>query len=397
MMLTWNRLSNRMPMKMKQDWQLPKPGGSYEVGAIQMTFTDSSRQDALCPGGLRMIPVIAWYPARDVSGCAIKPYISKILDETLTAIRTNAFLDAQVSTEQKTYPVILFSHGFTMYNESNTMQMEELASRGYIVFSVGHIGEGTYELPGGVGSDTDDARCRELSSEMVPLMKYYLDYIAAIQQDKERVHLDELGEYLDRCKISMAKNNIWAEDTEFVIERIAAGDVAILAGHADLEQLGIFGMSFGGSVALHLAITDKRVKACIDLDGMLYSEYYKEPLRIPTMILQNGDAKTKNYMRTFYQISLSDAFLMTIKTSNHANFTDLSVLAENNETITQEVNGEKFEQVMFGAIDGERMEELLNGYVVAFFDRYLKGQASPLLTQPVDDEEISYEFKLEAF
>lgn len=64
--------------------------------------------------------------------------LSTSLFDHLGLVKTHSYRDAALSDAQPTYPVLVFSHGFWGAPGQNTVQMEELASHGYVVFSVGH-------------------------------------------------------------------------------------------------------------------------------------------------------------------------------------------------------------------------------------------------------------------
>ena len=51
----------------------------------------------------------------------------------LGLMKSNAFMEAQLSDSEERYPVLLFSHGLSGFRNQNTFEVEELASQGYIV------------------------------------------------------------------------------------------------------------------------------------------------------------------------------------------------------------------------------------------------------------------------
>ncbi|MBN2246460.1 MAG: hypothetical protein JW755_11520 [Candidatus Aminicenantes bacterium] len=53
-------------------------------------------------------------------------------------MKTNSSRDVPISSKEKKYPVLIFSHGWGEHYSQNTILMEELASHGYIVFSIAH-------------------------------------------------------------------------------------------------------------------------------------------------------------------------------------------------------------------------------------------------------------------
>lgn len=62
------------------------------------------------------------------------PFLFSHLDQ----VHTKSYQDVSLSTAQSSYPVRVFSHGWTGYHAHNTCQMEELASHGYIIFAPEH-------------------------------------------------------------------------------------------------------------------------------------------------------------------------------------------------------------------------------------------------------------------
>ena len=94
--------------------------------------------------------------------------IPKFLSRQATLVKTHAILDAPPAEGQA--PVLIFSHGYTGYIAQNTPQVEELASRGYVVASIGHTGEAAaVPFPDGriipIDSAVLDAQLAELKAQ----------------------------------------------------------------------------------------------------------------------------------------------------------------------------------------------------------------------------------------
>ncbi|NLN65073.1 MAG: hypothetical protein GX144_06650 [Clostridiaceae bacterium] len=133
--------------------QLPAPIGSYSVGSTHMSFMDLSREEIFTQtSDNRNVTVQIWYPASNTEGKQVARWISSReaiglfskyrnlpdLFGHFTLVKTHSTLNVDVCEAEEQYPVILFSGGGAMFNGQNVIQMEELASRGYIVFAVGH-------------------------------------------------------------------------------------------------------------------------------------------------------------------------------------------------------------------------------------------------------------------
>ena len=54
----------------------------------------------------------------------------------------------------------------------------------------------------------------------------------------------------------------------------------------DLNQIGMFGHSYGGATAVQMLMKDDRIKAAVNMDGTLYGEKIEETgVEKPLMIL----------------------------------------------------------------------------------------------------------------
>ncbi len=113
----------------------------------------------------------AWYPANPGTQNKMAPYLrkpevtgpafSKLYLQSLpkklgtfsqasmdkiVSWKTHSFLEAPLAGGEERYPVVIFSHGFAGSSAQNTAQMEDLASHGYVVFSISHTHEAVVTL-----------------------------------------------------------------------------------------------------------------------------------------------------------------------------------------------------------------------------------------------------------
>ncbi len=140
---------------------LPAPTGPHRIGTTWRVVTDSTRKERFAdvPDAVRELPVKLWYPAAgDATGPpgayaapeSMTTLLPLALNQRLRRVKTHAIADAPMAGPRA--PVLVFSHGYGGYAEQNTVQMEELASRGYVVASIAHPGEAAWApLPGGRG------------------------------------------------------------------------------------------------------------------------------------------------------------------------------------------------------------------------------------------------------
>jgi len=86
-----------------------------------------------------------------------------------------------------------------------------------------------------------------------------------------------------------------------------------------------------------------------------------------------------------FEIALGPAYAVRIAGSEHFNYADFSIMSP-----LYQMTG------LLGPIEGYRMLEITEAYLLAFFDKYLKGQAAPLLDAPADDyPEVEFKKKNE--
>ena len=126
----------------------------------------------------------------------------------------------------------------------------------------------------------------------------------------------------------------------------------------DLDKIGVFGMSMGGIASTEVCLKDKRIKACINIDGGLCTSAIDRKIQTPFMFLNSK--RFLGYGHLFTSSSITDCYSLSVKNSDHYNFTDYSIYPY--------PPTERF----MGTIDGNKTIEIMNTMVLAFFDKYLK-------------------------
>jgi hypothetical protein len=150
----------------------------------------------------------------------------------------------------------------------------------------------------------------------------------------------------------------------------------------DLNKLGVFGMSYGGSTACQIAFEDRRVKAAINMDGgMPLGDSIDNSFHIPVMFMKSEPASTvfEGTNRKMIEYMMGRArnpfYSIVVSGARHGNFTDISIFSPVLRYVSKFV----------GNIDGHKMLNIMNSYVVAFFDKHLRRIDSPLLNSPSAD------------
>ena len=192
---------------------------------------------------------------------------------------------------------------------------------------------------------------------------------------------------------------IRSRDASFVldsIEKMEANDPAgLLTGHIDLERVGIFGSSFGGTTAAETCWLDQRFKAGASLDGMVAGTSSKRGTRAPFLFMFEGDdpaltpgialARLKparrrqieftrdQFARIKASLSEYGGYWMTIQRANHSNFFDFPFFSPLKQT----------------NVNPGRVSRILGQYLLAFFDKHLSGIEQPVLENSKEGPETS--------
>ncbi len=138
---------------------LPTPAGSFAVGRAIYDWTDDAHSDALAPvpGTKRELLVWIWYPAAPGPSGAVMdgylpaqmrapappasgPLIFRLLSQVfglltrdLSKVHGHSARDADVSPQQRSYPVVIMRAGASLEVWNYSTLAEDLASHGYVV------------------------------------------------------------------------------------------------------------------------------------------------------------------------------------------------------------------------------------------------------------------------
>ena len=256
--------------------QLVNPSGEFGIGRISFDWVDRARP-ATCPGdaqaearGHREMMVYLWYPSplprREARGAYV-PLANEIDGQVSTRtiahdeygatwplmlsgeVYSHALENAPVANSPHRFPLVLFSHGLGSSEFSYSALIEDLVSHGYAVAGIEHpCSTDMVAFPGGrVAVPHREAMPAGLSSDkrMQWMMAGALDGIAE-----------------------------GAADDRFVLDKIAELNAGgsrsfVLAGKLDLRRVAALGHSAGGAIAARACQLDRRIRACVDLEGQL--------------------------------------------------------------------------------------------------------------------------------
>ena len=273
--------------------------------------------------------------------------------------------------------MVLFSPGFGASRQLNTAQIEDLASRGYVVVSIDHTYEApVVEFPGGRMARQVPWFASEDPNVQSVLYKRAIDARVA----DTRFVLDRLAA-LERSRRPGGSQRRWP---------------AGLRGALDLSRVGMFGYSYGGYAAGEAMLYDRRIDAGINLDGTMAhgfgasqewpyapGEVVKRGLDRPFLLFGNtgnnhlgptGDPSWQQFWANQRAWKLD----LTLRGSTHESFSDIQVVWPQ---ITPRLLPATFEPVI-GTIDPDRSIAAQRAYIASFFDLHLRGRDNHLLDGP---------------
>lgn len=354
-------------------FHLPKPTGDYSVGTKMIYLTDESRDEIFTEekGDKRDISVKVWYPCDNVVGIPEDYWEDKrigrginssmglpgfILDH-LSLVKSHSYRGMAISENKDKFPVVIYSHGLQSYLVQNRILMEELASQGYIVFSIGH--------------NYDAAAIIDKSGDAVYFSKTLLnEMIDEWTQNKELYNKEHTGENVrEIIKASTIDNRnmtIRAGDILYFLDYLPGYNKAFLNNKVDFKNIGIVGHSYGGGTAVEVLINDERVKAGISMDGYPYGSLaFGGEVEQPFMFLSRE--RVNDWTSVFKGSFNGDLYALVIRDTEHMDFTDTPIYSPIMSLIG--FNGKH---------NGHRIIKIVNSHVIDFFDFYLKDDIEKL-------------------
>lgn len=362
---------------------LPAPDGPHAVGSRSFSLVDESRNDAYfdAPKENRELSLQVWYPG--VLDGVFEPSVRTLWEELyrgpldpvallagyLRGIETHSYRNIPLLPSESAFPVIVFSHSLGLTAEQNTPLMEHLASHGYVVIGITHTRMAMRVISSqGAAIYPHPERYREAFADGAALDPQEFDERAAqVTSAAQRAEIVfELGERATKLNEQVA---IRVADMRFVLDVIEApakapADLASLLGRVDADRIGLMGMSIGGATVIDLCKSDTRCRAGVNLDGGLFGEYQRQPLRQP--FLSMVSAPNQPFGEHLLVNSLSDYYEVLVEGAGHGDFCDMTFLLPVMKWLGAN-----------GPIDPWRAVDIVNAVTREFFDAYLRGGSTP--------------------
>ncbi|NND84640.1 MAG: hypothetical protein HKN46_05770, partial [Acidimicrobiia bacterium] len=340
---------------------LPEPGGPYAIGTTSFELTDPERLEpyGALAGEPRRIMVQAWYPAADDGEvvpwtpeiATIGPVIAGQRGLPSFLFSHTRHIDA-TATEGATvldgsWPVIVYSHGWTGFRTVAPDQAEALASHGFIVLAPDHT-------HGAVATTLADGTTVTYDPDALP-------------------EFEDVGEaaYVEATELLVAT---FTGDIELALDAIAnaEGPAADLGAVADTDTVGVFGHSTGGGAAARFCIEDERCDALVGLDAWVEpipDDLRSVPLDVPSRFLRSeGWTGTPNDELLGEMVSLaSSADRWSIPGAEHNDFTFVAYVFP----IAHYLG-------LRGPIDTDTVIGITNATLTDFFGHHLNGAPPPI-------------------
>jgi hypothetical protein len=365
--------------------RFPKPTGPYGVGTrIYPGWTDGTRPEPFTAETKDHRQVVAqvWYPTHatgprqryiehreTIAAVAAHFHAPAFLLRNIEHAPTHAVTNAPAARGR--FPLLLNPTGFFAFRDASLFWIEELTSHGYVVVGLDHPGSATATV-------LRDGRV--IPSMDVSQFKRYMPL--ALSQV-----FDPTPE-MNGMPLPGGIIPFLAEDLRFALDKIAALDREdpVLAGHIDVEQAGVFGVSLGGYTGPEACRLDPRFRACLVADAGQTAAVVREGLQQPVMIMSRDAeifrqeraraggwpepeiAHTIHDQRALFERNRGDAYYVTMNRMYHVNWTDAPIWTP----IFRWMG-------LAGPIDPYRGFAETNAYTLAFFDRYLKARPSRFL------------------
>jgi predicted dienelactone hydrolase len=374
-----------------QSLDYPAPTGPYAIGTGEFRLTDRSRLELFTESGddRREILVRVSYPAVDgdhprdtipgIAALIVGALWPNPITASWGAIPTHAKRGAPVATAQQRYPVLIFSHAMGGYPEQNTVLIEHLASHGYVVMAVNHAFlSADFELTDGsrIGIEVllrpnpfPNSEQQELEEQAV---RAKLGDGQPLSTAERTALIRQLAAINPRSNERWTeRHRVFSDDQRFLLDSLSALPAdSLLGGRLDLDRVGVFGMSSGGTASHMTCAVDRRCRAGLNLDGFQPLLLDLPPLQAPFMHMSSGDGLS---YAIAHERSQAASYLVRVEGTAHLSFTD-DVL-----TLHRLKRLGSFGSEVLGTIDAERMVRLVNDYALAFFNESLLGRPDPLL------------------
>ncbi|MBS4033281.1 MAG: hypothetical protein KGZ85_02345, partial [Ignavibacterium sp.] len=183
----------------------------------------------------------------------------------------------------------------------------------------------------------------------------------------------------------------WAGDMSFLLDQLEGWNEAEghpFAGKLDLNRVGVYGHSTGGGAAIQFCGTDMRCKAVLGMDPFMRpvsAEVIRDGVNQPSFFMFSQgwadiiDSKNNTLFNLFLPNVSDSRGVISIDGTRHFDFSDLPLLSP----IAPQLG-------LKGPLSGARVIEIVNAYLLGFFEGTLNGQVSGLFGNTSPYAEVKF-------
>ncbi|KAG8991212.1 hypothetical protein FRB94_012684 [Tulasnella sp. JGI-2019a] len=318
------------------------PFNSTEKRAVEITvyYPSSGQNDGTCPAGTDFAP---YMPA---AMAALADQSLGIPSGTMESIFTDTCLGAPaVSSDQRNLIVMSTGLGVTrlVYQTYTTA----LAAHGYVVIGIDH-----------------------------PYDAEIVEY-----PDGRLVFAAPLNDSDPAAITSIVETRI--KDVQFVLDQVCGNKDLTQSIPVDcgVRKVGMFGHSLGGATTADMTIIDQRIAGGVNLDGAFFPTQSGPDVSPDTPFLviaaeghnETNDPTYGDWFKT-PTANASKRFIATVVGTKHLTFTDYPILLDVLNFPRSSLPAD--EAALLGTIDGQRISEIIQVSLDAWFDLILKGEAA---------------------
>jgi dienelactone hydrolase len=320
--------------------------GPFQVMAVNAALLASAANDSA-------IFVQIWYPT------AANLPATDLLSEAATPVAYSRVMDdRRLPDSGSQFPILLYAPWNGGLKDDNASTAAELASHGYVVMAIDDIDR--------------DPRSPTATDDWQPLT---LDFSSA-------------EAFKTTLRIGDRKVRRQAEKALVALDRLKASANADWRARIQFDRIGFFGFSFGGATAAEAGTFDRRVVAVANLDGGLFGRAALGALDRPFLVILSEGAvfpavrklQSSNPNKRFEAVLDARDLREEMRLVNRPGGFGYRVLESFHENFSDEVFKRRFSKAWVFA-DPYRVKAIRDAYLLAFFDTYVRGIASRLLTQ----------------
>jgi uncharacterized repeat protein (TIGR03803 family) len=338
----------------------PQPTGPYPVGTFSMLLTNTNRSNA-------KFMTTFWYPAVAQAGVLPAKYVEPQVTSgsygsygsQIAAFFSHSLSNAPIATNLASYPVVLYDPSWGGQRRENADKTEELASWGYVV----------------VGLDTSDTTI-SVFPPSVSFPNGEIVYGQTIENTIAGVTAAIEGRLLD---------------LQFVLDELESLNASDprLGSRLDLDKIGAFGWSMGGSTVAQLCLRDPRCKAGAGIDWFyIETDVRTKPLNVPWLYFRSDDGPDPDPNNPLpdgspddrlevFKVQVTNAYWAKLVSTIHPSFSDFDLI----------LDSASFESDFGAPLSGQlvppaRVTQIVRTYLLSFFNKFLQGEDDHLLDGP---------------